>query len=98
MDSWCHRFEPPSTGSIQISSGKQPRQTRSAELVDAILDAAVQVLAKEGVQRFNHVAHAFIRSECGEAEVRVALNDAAPLYRDAPCPAPTSEVSGKAEG
>jgi Tetracyclin repressor-like, C-terminal domain len=28
--------------------------------------------------------HAFIRSECDEAAIRVALNDAAPLYRDAP--------------
>jgi hypothetical protein len=28
--------------------------------------------------------HAFIRSECEEAAVRGALNDAAPLYRDAP--------------
>nr|WP_253626077.1 MULTISPECIES: hypothetical protein [unclassified Bradyrhizobium] len=28
--------------------------------------------------------HAFIRSECEEAAVRVALSDAAPLYRDAP--------------
>jgi hypothetical protein len=30
------------------------------------------------------LAHAFIRSECEEAAVRVALDDAAPLYRDAP--------------
>ncbi len=30
------------------------------------------------------MVHAFIRSECEEAAVRVALNDAAPLYRDAP--------------
>jgi hypothetical protein len=28
--------------------------------------------------------HAFLRSECDEAEVRTALGDAAPLYRDAP--------------
>jgi hypothetical protein len=34
-----------------------------------------------------HVAyavHAFARSECDEAAVRIALDDAAPLYRDAP--------------
>jgi AcrR family transcriptional regulator len=125
----------------QISSRKQPKQARSAELVAAILEAAVQVLAKEGAQRFTtarvaekagvsvgsiyqyfpnkaailfrlqsdewrqtsdllrtiledagrppferlrHLVHAFIRSECDEAEMRVALNDAAPLYRDAP--------------
>jgi AcrR family transcriptional regulator len=127
--------------SAEISSRKQPKQARSAELVAAILDAAVQVLAKEGAQRFTTarvaekagvsvgslyqyfpnkaailfrlqsdewrqtsellrgiledvrrsplerlrtLVHAFIRSECDEAEMRVALNDAAPLYRDAP--------------
>nr|WP_246556685.1 TetR family transcriptional regulator [Bradyrhizobium liaoningense] len=110
-------------------------------MVAAILDAAVQVLAKEGAQRFTTarvaeragvsvgslyqyfpnkaailfrlqsdewrrtsellrdiladrakppparlraLVHAFIRSECEEAAIRVALNDAAPLYRDAP--------------
>ena len=125
----------------QISSRKQPKQARSAELVAAILEAAVQVLAKEGAQRFTTarvaekagvsvgslyqyfpnkaailfrlqsdewrqttemmreiledierpplerlrtLVHAFIRSECDEAAMRVALNDAAPLYRDAP--------------
>ena len=124
-----------------ISSRKQPKQARSTELVAAILEAAVQVLAKEGAQRFTTarvaekagvsvgslyqyfpnkaailfrlqsdewrqtsdllrgiledwqkpplerlraVVHAFIRSECEEAEMRVALDDAAPLYRDAP--------------
>lgn len=35
-----------------VSSRKQPQQARSNELVAAILDAAVQVLAKEGGQRF----------------------------------------------
>lgn len=125
----------------QISSRKQPRQARSTELVAAILEAATQVLAKEGAQRFTTarvaekagvsvgsvyqyfpnkaailfrlqsdewrqttkilrgiledarkppperlraLVHAFIRSECEEANMRVALNDAAPLYRDAP--------------
>lgn len=127
--------------SPRISSRKQPKQARSAELVAAILEAAVQVLAKEGAQRFTTarvaekagvsvgslyqyfpnkaailfrlqsdewrqtaallrgiledvqrpplerlrtLVHAFIRSECDEAEMRVALDDAAPLYRDAP--------------
>lgn len=36
----------------QISSRKQPQQARSAGLVAAILEAAVQVLAKEGAARF----------------------------------------------
>ncbi|MBA8899479.1 TetR family transcriptional regulator [Phyllobacterium sp. P30BS-XVII] len=125
----------------QISSRKQPKQARSADLVAAILDAAVQVLEKEGAQRFTTarvaekagvsvgslyqyfpnkaailfrlqgdewrqtsdlmrnilenvaqppferlriLVHAFIRSECAEAAIRMALHDAAPLYRDAP--------------
>jgi AcrR family transcriptional regulator len=127
--------------SPSVSSRKQPQQARSAELVAAILDAALQVLAKEGAQRFTTarvaekagvsvgslyqyfpnkaailfrlqsdewrqttdllrgiledgerppaerlrcLVHAFLRSECDEAAIRVALNDAAPLYRDAP--------------
>ncbi|MDX8494915.1 TetR family transcriptional regulator [Mesorhizobium sp. VK22B] len=127
--------------SPSISTRKQPKQTRATELVAAILQAATQVLASEGAQRFTTtrvaekagvsvgslyqyfpnkaallfrlqsdewrqttdllcgiledvempplervrtLVHAFIRSECEEAAVRVALNDAAPLYRDAP--------------
>src|SRR5215813_11561971 len=127
--------------SARISSRKQPKQARSTELVATILEAAVQVLAKEGAHRFTTarvaekagvsvgslyqyfpnkaailfrlqsdewrqttallrviledvarpplerlraLVHAFLRSECDEAEMRVALNDAAPLYRDAP--------------
>ncbi|NEU98679.1 TetR family transcriptional regulator [Bradyrhizobium uaiense] len=127
--------------SPSISSRKQPQQARSSELVAAILDAAVQVLTKQGAQgfttarvaeragvsvgslyqyfpnkaailfrlqsdewrqttallrdiledaarppldRLRALVHAFIRSECDEAAVRVALSDAAPLYRDAP--------------
>ncbi|PTQ74250.1 TetR family transcriptional regulator [Pseudomonas sp. GV071] len=127
--------------SPRISSRKQPQQARSTELVTTILQAATQVLAKEGAARFttarvaeragvsigslyqyfpnkaailfrlqrdewqqttdllgqilgdraqpplqrvHTLVHAFIQSECDEAEMRVALNDAAPLYRDAP--------------
>lgn len=133
-----------------ISSRKQPRQARSADLVAAILEAAVQVLAREGAHRFTTarvaekagvsvgsiyqyfpnkaailfrlqsdewrettallrgiledtsiaprerlrlLVRTFIRSECDEAEMRVALNDAAPLYRDAP-EARDARVSG----
>jgi len=125
----------------RISARKQPQQARSTDLVSAILEAALQVLAKDGAQRFTTVrvaekagvsvgslyqyfpnkaailfrlqsdewrqttellrniledrrrpplerlrvlVHAFIRSECEEAAVRMALDDAAPLYRDAP--------------
>jgi AcrR family transcriptional regulator len=131
----------PNRRNARISARKQPQQARSADLVAAILDAAVQVLMKDGAQRFTtaRVAEragvsvgslyqyfpnkasilfrlqsdewrqtrallreiledekkpplerlrilvaAFIRSECDEAAVRVALDDAAPLYRDAP--------------
>lgn len=129
----------PSTS--RISSRKQPRQTRSNQLVATILEAAAQVLAAEGATRFTtarvaeragvsigslyqyfpnkasilfrlqsdewrqtndmlrHIledtttapplrlralVHAFVRSECEEAAMRIALNDAAPFYRDAP--------------
>jgi AcrR family transcriptional regulator len=131
----------PDRQNAQISSRKRPKQARSTDLVAAILEAAAQVLAKEGAPRFTTarvaeragisvgsvyqyfpnkaailfrlqrdewrctsdllrliledvqrpplerlraVVHAFIRSECDEAAMRVALNDAAPLYRDAP--------------
>jgi hypothetical protein len=36
------------------------------------------------LERLRALVHAFIRSECEEAAMRVALDDAAPLYRDAP--------------
>lgn len=36
----------------RIASRKQPKQARSTQLVEAVLDAAVQVLMKEGSQRF----------------------------------------------
>jgi AcrR family transcriptional regulator len=124
-----------------LSSRKNPKQIRSNQLVTAVLQAAAQVLAKEGMHRFTTarvaekagvsvgslyqyfpnkasilfrlqsdewqqtgqllndilqdrnkpplerlrlLVFSFIKSECDEADVRVALNDAAPLYRDAP--------------
>ncbi|UFZ04742.1 TetR family transcriptional regulator [Bradyrhizobium ontarionense] len=124
-----------------ISARKQPQQARSTDLVAAILQAAVQVLTKDGAQRFTTarvaekagvsigslyqyfpnkasilfrlqsdewqqttnllrsiledssrpplarlraLVHAFLQSECDEAPVRGALDDTAPLYRDAP--------------
>ncbi|MDR1110891.1 MAG: TetR family transcriptional regulator [Deltaproteobacteria bacterium] len=39
---------------------------------------------KPPLGRLRALVHSFIRSECEEAEMRVALDDAAPLYRDAP--------------
>jgi AcrR family transcriptional regulator len=129
---------PPNPG---ISSRRAPQQARSSTLVAAVLDAAVQVLEREGARRFTMarvaeragvsvgslyqyfpnkgailfrlqsdewrqtskllrdiledrtmlpgervraLVHAFLRSECEEATIRIALNDAAPFYRDAP--------------
>ena len=125
----------------RISSRKKPKQARSEDLVKAILEGAVRVLAEEGAHRFTtarvaeragvsigslyqyfpnkasilfrlqsdewtqtnellseiledrtlapmerlrKLVHMFIRSEVEEAAVRVALDDAAPLYRDEP--------------
>jgi AcrR family transcriptional regulator len=125
----------------RISSRKQPKQARSEQLVSDILEAAAQVLARDGAHRFTTARVAekagvsvgslyqyfpnkeailfrlqfdewqqtialidriltdpslppferlrktvreFFRTECEEAEMRVALGDAAPFYRDAP--------------
>ena len=45
------------------------------------------------LERLRTLVHAFLRSECDEAEMRGALDDAAPLYRDAP-EAKDARVSG----
>ncbi|MBS81467.1 TetR family transcriptional regulator [Variovorax sp.] len=42
----------PTRRSAPLSSRRQPQQARSSDLVAAILEAALQVLAKEGVHRF----------------------------------------------
>lgn len=47
------------------------------------------------LDRLRALVHAFIRSECNEAAMRIALNDAAPLYRDAP-EAQAAKASGNA--
>ena len=54
------------------------RQT--SDLLRSLLEDA----QRPPLQRLRDLVHAFIRSECDEAAMRVALNDAAPLYRDAP--------------
>jgi AcrR family transcriptional regulator len=40
------------TRTTPVSSRKDPKQARAQQLVEAVLDAAVQVLTKEGAQRF----------------------------------------------
>jgi len=54
------------------------RQT-AAMLQDILRDAR-----RPPLERLRALVHGFIRSECDEADVRMALNDAAPLYRNAP--------------
>lgn len=46
-------------------------------------------------RRLRNLVHAFVRSECEEAVMRVALNDAAPLYRDAPEARATKEEGAR---
>jgi AcrR family transcriptional regulator len=125
----------------QITPRNLPKQARSNELVASVLEAAAQVLAKEGAHRFTTarvaeragvsvgsiyqyfpnkasilfrlqsdewrqttsllcdiladtqkphlgrlrlLVHSFIASECEEAPVRLALDEAASFYRDEP--------------
>jgi AcrR family transcriptional regulator len=49
-----------------------------------LLGRILEDVNKPPLERLRNLVKAFIRSECAEAEIRVALNDAAPLYRDAP--------------
>ncbi len=53
---------------------------RTSELLRDILENR----SRPPMERLRALTHAFLRSECEEAEVRTALGDAAPLYRDAP--------------
>ncbi|WNG34346.1 TetR/AcrR family transcriptional regulator [Archangium violaceum] len=53
---------------------------QNSELLRGIFEDS----SRPPLERLREVVHAFIRSECVEAEMRIALNDAAPLYRDAP--------------
>ena len=50
----------------------------------ALLRGLAEDASRPPLQRLRAVVHAFVQSECDEVAVRVALSDAAPLYRDAP--------------
>lgn len=50
----------------------------------AMLCDILQAPRSPPLQRLRTLVHAFIQSECDEAQTRGALSDAAPLYRDAP--------------
>ncbi len=49
-----------------------------------MMRAILQDTATPPLDRLRRLVHAFVKSECEEAAVRIALSDAAPLYRDAP--------------
>src|SRR6202142_1008987 len=49
-----------------------------------LLRIMLEDVQRPPLERLRAVVQAFVRSECDEAAMRVALNDAAPLYRDAP--------------
>ncbi|TGS51852.1 TetR/AcrR family transcriptional regulator, partial [Mesorhizobium sp. M3A.F.Ca.ET.201.01.1.1] len=49
-----------------------------------LLCGILEDVGKPPLERLRTLVHAFIRSECEEAAVRGALNDAAPPDRDAP--------------
>ena len=50
----------------------------------ALLDGIMADTTQPPFQRLRSLVLTFFRSECDEAQLRVALSDAAPLYRDAP--------------
>ena len=50
----------------------------------ALMREILEDASRAPPERLRRLVHAFLRSECDEAEVRLALGDAAPLYREAP--------------
>ena len=48
-----------------------------------LLRGILQDSRKTPLARLRTMVHSFLVSECEEAAIRIALNDAAPLYRDA---------------
>lgn len=49
-----------------------------------LLQSILENDSRPPLERLRTLVHTFIRSECDEAVMRVALSDAAPLYRNAP--------------
>lgn len=58
-------------------------QTDEWQATTNLLRGILEDAQRPPLERLRILVHAFIRSECDEAQMRVALNDAAPLYRDA---------------
>ena len=59
-------------------------QTDEWRQITDLLCAILNDAGRPPLERLRALVHAFIRSECDEAAMRIALNDAAPLYRGAP--------------
>ncbi|RYX83082.1 TetR/AcrR family transcriptional regulator [bacterium] len=59
-------------------------QTDEWQQTTELLHNILGDVQKPPYERLRVLVHAFIRSECEEAQMRTALSDAAPLYRDAP--------------
>lgn len=58
--------------------------TEAARAVTRLLGLPLEEADTPQLERLRALVYAFLRSECEEAEVRGALNDAAPLYRNSP--------------
>ncbi|MCV6799453.1 TetR family transcriptional regulator [Achromobacter ruhlandii] len=70
-------------------------QTQEWQQTSALLRRLLEDTRHAPPRRLRNLVHAFVRSECEEAVMRVALNDAAPLYRDAPEARATKEKGGR---
>lgn len=59
-------------------------QAQEWQQTTAVLDEIMTDTKLPPFERLRSLVLTFFRSECDEAQLRVALSDAAPLYRDAP--------------
>jgi AcrR family transcriptional regulator len=59
-------------------------QTDEWDKTSALMAGMLADRSVPALDRLRAVVRAFVRSECEEAAMRIALNDAAPLYRDTP--------------
>ncbi|MDT7933366.1 MAG: helix-turn-helix domain-containing protein [Sphingomonadaceae bacterium] len=71
----------PTKASPRISTRKNPKQARSAALVEAVLQAAAQVLANEGAARFTMARVAEAAGASVGSLYQYSPNKAALLFR-----------------
>jgi hypothetical protein len=64
--------------------GGYPLQSEEWRQTTELLRGVFEDVRRPRFERLHILVHAFIRSECEEAGIRVALNNAVPLYRNAP--------------